>query len=481
MKIELPWITGRRLMERWSIRLSELHQAIFFLHLPVYNSDYEREECIKYKEIPNPDFIASYDFVSEPYFIEKNNLYDFDKYCEDIHHPGLGSGYDILDSLLFNIEDVKEFEAKHGKKYDLTVHGKVTGSVIPKIKVPWMNGKRLMERWGIDLDDFTQCIFYLELPVYNSDYKKQEIFEPVEIEYPDGPIDGVPGYFHYKNTLSEFFNYSTIPDCFQLHLSAKREGEILSSFYFKIEDVEKFEVKHGMERKETSAQDIPSASRKDETTAEDFVRNLRVSYESDSKITIKIPTKKIKAFTYDELGFKDNEVWKAFVYTIKEPPHIYETGPAYIKKGRKKERISQYDTKMGRLRSINKKMINFFNDEYKAQLPATFKMYYACKEEGAGKYRFKFQVSRDDEIVEDYRSTYEQLPADQLIDEIETLGKKYSATDEQVVMEKVVAASEIAIKKGFLSHSEVNKMFNPDASEKEYTPGEVRDDDLHEE
>ena len=56
MKIELPWITGRRLLERWGIRLSELHQAIFFLHLPVYNSDYEREEHIKYKEITNQEY-----------------------------------------------------------------------------------------------------------------------------------------------------------------------------------------------------------------------------------------------------------------------------------------------------------------------------------------------------------------------------------------------------------------------------------------
>ncbi|MBW1609061.1 MAG: hypothetical protein JRJ74_13325, partial [Deltaproteobacteria bacterium] len=86
---------------------------------------------------------------------------------------------------------------------------------------------------------------------------------------------------------------------------------------------------------------------------DDFVRNLRVSYKSDSEITIKIPTKKARVFTYDDLGFKDNEVWKAFIYTIKEPPHIYDTGPAHTKKGREKERISQYDTKMGRLRSIN--------------------------------------------------------------------------------------------------------------------------------
>jgi len=213
---------------------------------------------------------------------------------------------------------------------------------------------------------------------------------------------------------------------------------------------------------------------------EDFVKNLRVSYKSDSEITIKIPGNKATVFTYDDLGFKDNEVWKAFIYTIKEPPHIYETGPPYNKKGRKKERVSQYDAKMGRIRSINEKMIVFFNQEYPAQLPEGFKLYELCKEEGTGKYKFKFQISRGDGIEEDYRSIYEQFSADELIDEIKTLAKKFSATDEQVVMEKVVAASKIAIQKRFLSRSEVSKMLSLDANEKRYKPGEVRDDDLHE-
>ena len=141
---------------------------------------------------------------------------------------------------------------------------------------------------------------------------------------------------------------------------------------------------------------------------------------------------------------------------------------------------------MGRLRSINKKLIDFFNQECAAQLPEDFKLYELCKEEGAGKYKYTFQVSRDDGIEEDYHSTYEQLQEDKLIDEVKALFKKYSATNEQVAIEKVVVASEIAIKKGFFNHDEVNKMFNLDSSrwssweKKEYPNDDLRDDDLHE-
>jgi hypothetical protein len=43
LNIELPWLTGTHLIERWSMNLEELYEAIFYLHLPVFNSDYGRE------------------------------------------------------------------------------------------------------------------------------------------------------------------------------------------------------------------------------------------------------------------------------------------------------------------------------------------------------------------------------------------------------------------------------------------------------
>jgi hypothetical protein len=380
-----------------------------------------------------------------------------------------------------------------------------------KLELPWIDGRRLMERWGIRPSDLHQAIFYLHLPVFNSNYGRVRVAirlegfskslskeledsqreleelirspikqyfrsiardffpkptetperEPTDTTEPDVPI--------HKTNLYDFQELCKDP------LYPDREGttkeKILDSLIFRIEDVKEFEGKHGIDRK---------------ITAEDFVRNLRVSYESDSEITIKIPLKKVKVFTYDDLGFKDNEVWKAFIYTIKEPPHIYELGPAHIKKSGEKERISQYDTKMGRLRSINKKLIDFFNQECAAQLPEDFKLYELCKEEGAGKYKYTFQVSRDDGIEEDYHSTYEQLPEDKLIDEVKALFKKYSATNDQVVERRFVVALNVAREKGLLSDDEVSKMFNLDSNrwssweKKEYPQDDLRDDDLHE-
>ncbi|MBW2238966.1 MAG: hypothetical protein JRF39_08000, partial [Deltaproteobacteria bacterium] len=81
LKIELPWLTGTRLMERWSMNLDELHQAIFSLHLPVYNSSYEREERVVYKEIPNPDYKKE-KWVWDLHLPRFNNLDELDDYIQ---------------------------------------------------------------------------------------------------------------------------------------------------------------------------------------------------------------------------------------------------------------------------------------------------------------------------------------------------------------------------------------------------------------
>ncbi|MBA3018234.1 MAG: hypothetical protein FP811_08825, partial [Desulfobacteraceae bacterium] len=121
-KLKLPWINGKRLMERWDLDLQQLSNVIFDLGLPVYNSDYKIEnQGVIYIETPNPNYNPK-DFLPKPYFIEKNNLYDFQELLKTPFYAGShGTTTDrILMNLLFKIDDVKKYEQKYGiSKKDL--------------------------------------------------------------------------------------------------------------------------------------------------------------------------------------------------------------------------------------------------------------------------------------------------------------------------------------------------------------------------
>jgi hypothetical protein len=123
-KISINWITGKRLMDRWGINQRELYIAISELGLPVYNSDLKREnKGVIYKEIPNEKYKPGLS-LSPKYFIERNNLYDFQQLLENRIYPGLHNLTEerILDSLLFKIEDIQQFEKEHRPSLNLKDH-----------------------------------------------------------------------------------------------------------------------------------------------------------------------------------------------------------------------------------------------------------------------------------------------------------------------------------------------------------------------
>jgi hypothetical protein len=404
LKIELPWLTGTRLMERWSMNLDELHQAIFSLHLPVYNSSYEREERVVYKEIPNPDY-KKQKWVYDLHLPRFNNLDELDDYIQF-----MAENYEALP----NPDDIKALYKEKGRPY--------TGT-------------------GVD-------------------HKKIEIPKPEP-------------YFIEKNILYDFEKLCEDP--LFPGLIGTKDIKIIDKLLFKIEDVKEFEAKDGIHSKETLEQEIFSASNQDETTdtdAEDFVRNLRVSYESDTEIKIQEPNRKGKIYNHVSLGFSSNETleWKAFINILQDSPHIYKLGPSktFSDVFKKKIPVLEYGRRQKRIRIIKNKLIIFFNKEYKIQLPEDFKLYELCKEKGAGKYKFKFQVSRDDSIKSVYQSEYERYSKKQLIAEIEKLGKEYRDTDDEVFLKRLMTASEIAQTKDFLSEEEIRKMVSPE--KEKYVP-----------
>jgi len=277
-------------------------------------------------------------------------------------------------------------------------HQDATGGVMLKIELPYINANKLMKRWNMGFVDLIRCILDYDLPVYDINYKKQEIVPPKSIDYPNGPINGISGYIRYENTLSEIFEVFLALPAHYRDIRGEMRDKILSDFYFKMEEVKRFEAKYGEKYAlpvcgkntiETVDQDIPSAPRRDKitkTNAEDFIRNLRVSYENNSEVKIKEPNRIGKTFNHESLGFSSNKTkeWKAFINVFQDSPHIYETGQAHSFSDALKKKICnpEYGRLQKRLKIINSKLIKFFNKEYRIHLPEDFKLYELCKGEG---------------------------------------------------------------------------------------------------
>lgn len=139
---------------------------------------------------------------------------------------------------------------------------------------------------------------------------------------------------------------------------------------------------------------------------EDFVRKLRIFYESDLEIKIQIPGQKAKVHSYSALGFRnaDQKEWKDFLEIVKNPKHEYGIGQAYAySRGQKTERRGEYDKLQKRMKSINTKLLTFFNHVYEANLPPGFRFYESAADTPAGIYRFKFsEKSKDKNTASKY-------------------------------------------------------------------------------
>ena len=123
MDFDFPWISAKDLIERWDLHyfwdndkaLSRLHQAINFLELPAYNSDYEL-----YEINTSPLLLELAKLAKEPKYVLCN-------YQEAIQN--------ILARIHFKMDDVKKFEAKYRKNREtVDVESTKTKEASPKPK-----------------------------------------------------------------------------------------------------------------------------------------------------------------------------------------------------------------------------------------------------------------------------------------------------------------------------------------------------------
>lgn len=186
---------------------------------------------------------------------------------------------------------------------------------------------------------------------------------------------------------------------------ARRVLDVLVSANYKINDLEKA-------RKIPDLVGIakPENSLESDDILKDFdsfIRNVKISYESDIEIKVQFPHKPLKVYDHKGLGFarSNTKEWKDLISIIENG--FYSTGT--FVKGRVN---SEYERRYKRLSAINKKLREFFNKEFGTSLPESFQAICLSKGEREGTFKplFRIEEIQDKKTEKDYRAfSAEQL------------------------------------------------------------------------
>lgn len=128
--------------------------------------------------------------------------------------------------------------------------------------------------------------------------------------------------------------------------------------------------------------------------AEDFIRSVSISYESDNEIGLKIGDKKTKNYTCKDMEFKpDSKPWKLLMKILKDGQHEYNIGTYSLDKISEKNR--DYNNKVHTMREFSKKLVSFLNKTYGKQMPEKFSVFENKQKIGKGRagiYVPKFKI-----------------------------------------------------------------------------------------
>lgn len=112
-----------------------------------------------------------------------------------------------------------------------------------KIKLNWITGKRLLERWNLEVRELHLCI-QSGLPVYNPNFELEES-GPIYTKVPNPDYDPneilSKKYIIKKNNLHDF--KVLLSSSFPVTATGLTRDKILNNLLFKLEDVEQFEKK----------------------------------------------------------------------------------------------------------------------------------------------------------------------------------------------------------------------------------------------
>nr|BDD46989.1 hypothetical protein 7 [Desulfobacteraceae bacterium] len=194
-----------------------------------------------------------------------------------------------------------------------------------KNQLNWLTGKRLMERWDIDVFELGQFVFELNLPVYDSNYQKQDEFV---CRTPEGE-EGLTGRVIYTMRASYSQLAPLTNNLYLLHtlindLNDYNESEkdkILNSLFFKLDDVMRFEENgrknNGLSAKK-DAQELGRLKREKSGWDDSIKAAVKIGIFCNQLSTknIEITKNKLTDEIY-KLGYKDlpkttiEKIWKA--------------------------------------------------------------------------------------------------------------------------------------------------------------------------
>ena len=219
---------------------------------------------------------------------------------------------------------------------------------------------------------------------------------------------------------------------------------------------------------------------------EDFIRNLKISYVDVSNYEIKIqePGKKVKSFSFADLGFRDEitKGWRTFLQVLQDPKGTYCLGESHIYShdGTKNiiTRNKSYDAYRKTLVGINEKLINFFNKHYQVKIPKDFKLYELDPKKKKGTYCFKFKIEINNGTS---LSKYERYTKEEAIKKFKELHIEYKTEDEKgninianEIMGEIADLTCFVMEKKWMTKEDITDIVKPDNPQEDirYNPQE---------
>lgn len=194
--------------------------------------------------------------------------------------------------------------------------------------------------------------------------------------------------------------------------SAERDINLLLNAFFKLDDVSIKVIP------QQPVEPIDNAIQRD---ADDFIRNLKVEYSSDTSVILTPKGKQSKEYFCQQMGFKPTaQTWAMLIGILQKDDPQYHVG--IYPKDKSRDKVKKYNSTMQIIKAFEKKFVNFLNCEYSVQIPGNSRVFRNMKGiDRDGTYRPIFQVANPaTEIEENIRG----MSKEQWKNEIEILAEK---------------------------------------------------------
>jgi len=264
-------------------------------------------------------------------------------------------------------------------------------SIIPKKAAPepigkplsasdfWtITGDKLVQHWGVDASIIEQFILEHGLPVRDS--------------INSAVIDVEAYKTSYRRDLEKIQ--------FKIYL---KEGPF-NRFQFRPCDIEAFEKQYGVIFEEFRKQSVcmpdltttetPQQVVHDDIKPEAFIRNLQISFSSDTSIFIKPNGKELREYSCEDMKFKPGaKTWKLLMEVLQNSSREYYAGK--YSADRLAEKNRGYNKNVRLLANFSEKFIAFLNKTYGVQIPENFNVFenkHRTGEDRPGTHVPKFRI-----------------------------------------------------------------------------------------